>query len=151
MEVKKLIKKYLAQVQVMQLATAVNNQPWACNVHFAADDELNLYWLSQPNRRHSREIAKNKNVAATVAIKFPENPVIGVSAEGEAEIILTPEAIEVFDKKFGLSGDFKEKLLADTAGEKLYRLKPRLFVLFDQVNFPDKPRIEWKPAGEPVK
>lgn len=146
-DIESLIRKYLGQVQVMQLATVADNQPWACNVHFAADDNLNLYWLSQPNRRHSQEIAKNKNVAATVAIKFPENPVIGVSVEGEAEVVLTPEAVEVFDGKFNLNGDFKKKLLEGAADEKLYRLKPRLFVLFDQVKFPDRPRIEWKPAG----
>ena len=54
-EIPQLIKTYLQQVKVMQLATSHNSQPWAVNVHFAFNDKLNLYWMSTKERRHSRE------------------------------------------------------------------------------------------------
>jgi uncharacterized protein YhbP (UPF0306 family) len=145
MELSELIRGYLNQAQVMQLATAVDNQPWVISVHFAADEQLNLYWLSSPGRRHSQEIDKNPKAAATIPVKFPENPVIGLSVEGNAQIVSSAEAIDTFDKKFGLSKDFKKKLQDNSAGEKMYCLRPSLFVLFDQVNYPKTPRQEWRP------
>jgi uncharacterized protein YhbP (UPF0306 family) len=145
-EVKKLIEKYLSEAQVMQLATTANDQPWACSVHFVADDNLNLYWISSPIRRHSQEIANNSKVAATIPIKFPEHPVVGISVEGEATIVSTADAINLYDSKFGLSDGFKEKLQSGEADEKMYVLRPKGFVLFDQVNFKDNPHQEFKPA-----
>lgn len=132
----------------MQLATSEGSQPWACTVHFAADDKLNLYWLSFPYRRHSKEIAKNKKAASTIPIRFPDNPVVGISFEGDAQAVnqaTLEEAIKAYDKRFGLSPQFKKKLLGGIAEEKLYILTPRLIVLFDQINFPDNPRQEWRP------
>jgi uncharacterized protein YhbP (UPF0306 family) len=145
MNIEELIKKYLNEAKIMQLGTAADNQPWVVSVHFAADDKLNLYWISDSSRRHSLEIANNSKVSATIPIKFPDHPVIGVSAEGEAGPVSSADAINICAAKFGLSEGFKKKLLDDTAGEKLYCLKPRLFVLFDQVSFPDVPRQEWNP------
>jgi uncharacterized protein YhbP (UPF0306 family) len=145
MSVEKLIKKYLSEAKIMQLATSANNQPWVCSVHFVADNELNLYWISDQNRRHSQEISKNKLVAATIPIKFPDHPVVGVSVEGEAEVDSSPESIELYDSKFKLSDGFKKKLQSGEADEKVYVLRPKAFALYDQVNFPDNPRQEWKP------
>lgn len=151
MDVPTLIKKYLQEPKVMQLATAEDGQPWACTVHFAADKDFNLYWISLPGRRHSKEIAKNKKAAATVPIKFPNHPVVGVSFEGDAQIVSLDDletAADAYNKRFGLSDTFRKKLLEGTAEEKLYKLKPRLVVLFDQINFPDNPRQEWKPGAK---
>ena len=72
MDLKKLIKDYLSQAQMMQLATSVNDQPWVCNVWFAADEDMNIYWFSSITRRHSKELLKNNKVAA--AIVFPQTP-----------------------------------------------------------------------------
>jgi uncharacterized protein YhbP (UPF0306 family) len=122
MEVKELIEKYLQEVKVMQLATTADNQPWACNVHFVVDDELNLYWISKSSRRHSQEIAKNKKVSAVVAIKFPEHPVVGISVEGDAETVSSADALDLYDRRFGLSQDFKKNLSAGLTEDKLFRL-----------------------------
>lgn len=89
-DVKKLIKKYLQSKRVMHLATSVNNRPWVCNVHYYTDDDLNFYWISTLARRHSMEIEKNQNVAITIKVHedtSDEQYVIGLSAEGKAELI----------------------------------------------------------------
>jgi len=57
----------------MQLATALDNQPWVCSVWFAADKDLNIYWFSSTTRRHSGEVLKNKKVAAAIGRNMPRD------------------------------------------------------------------------------
>ena len=83
---RELISKYLAEAKTMQLATVRDGRPWICNLHFVADKKGNIYWLSLPTRRHSEDIAGNKNVAISIAIKT-SMPVVGIQAEGTAEVI----------------------------------------------------------------
>lgn len=148
MDIKELIKKYLPEAKVMQLATVDGDQPWICTVHFAFDDELNLYWMSSRRSRHSREVAGSKRVAVAIPIKFPERPVIGIQLEGEAEALQgeeLEEGLNVYGDRFDMKEEAKKGfLLAKDPEAALYQFTPRLFVLFDAVNFPDNPRQEWK-------
>lgn len=66
MDVEKVIREYLPNVIHLSLATCVNNKPWVSEVHFVYDNDLNLYWRSKPDRRHSQEIAANPNVAGNI-------------------------------------------------------------------------------------
>lgn len=150
MDLKKLISNHLEKPRVMQLATSVNNQPWMCNVHFYADENFNFYWISTIARRHSQEIEQNKNVAVAILIHEDtpdEQYVIGISAEGNAELIDEEEAkrignnyIEKLDKVPALLDD----ILAGKNPHQFYRMKPSNIVLFDTKNFPDNPRQEMK-------
>ncbi|MBI2414593.1 pyridoxamine 5'-phosphate oxidase family protein [candidate division WWE3 bacterium] len=67
-EIKDLITKYLEEARLMQVATSINNQPWACSVYFVFDNDFNLYWISTPKRRHSLEIKENSKVAGTIVL-----------------------------------------------------------------------------------
>ena len=129
----------------MQLATVDGDQPWICTVWFVADDDLNLYWLSYPTRRHSQEIAKHQKVAAAIAIKTAY-PVIGVQVEGEAEVVSDESNVKsITDKyiaKYDTGHDFYQNFVAGSNQHQLYRLKPNMFVLFDEVNFRDQGRVE---------
>ena len=59
-----------------------------CEVRFAYDDDLNLYWLSLTSRRHSQEIAQNPNIAGNIIDKFALGaPVTGVYFEGTAKLL----------------------------------------------------------------
>lgn len=143
-----LVKEYLPMHRVMQLATSAANQPWACNIHYYSDDDLNLYWISTTDRRHSQDIAQNPQVAATILVHEDapgENYVIGVSIEGKAELIG-----QNIDEQ--IAGDYINKLAKDPSlikdiasgknPHKFYRLKASKIVLFDSKNFPDNPRQE---------
>lgn len=134
----------------MQLATSVNNQPWVCNVHFYSDDDFNFYWVSMPTRRHSKEIEQNKQVALAIKI-HEDNPeekyVIGISAEGVAELIDNEEIEKIGDKyidKLDKDPNLLSNILANKSPFKFYRLKTSNIVLFDVKNFPDNPRQEYK-------
>ncbi|MEK7594298.1 MAG: pyridoxamine 5'-phosphate oxidase family protein [Patescibacteria group bacterium] len=138
MDVKTLLLEYLPKARIMQLATSVNGQPWACNLHYYSDSELNLYWGSSPQARHSQEITQNAKVAAVIMIHedSPEEKyVIGVTYEGVADYIGEPDP--------ELVSDFEAKLDRKPSG--LYRIKPSKIVLFDNKDFPDSPRQEWSP------
>ena len=87
-DIEKIIREYLPQVVHMSLATVRDNKPWVCEVHFAYDDDLNIYYRSTPARRHSQEIADNANVAGNIVRQHQrgEYP-LGVYFEGSAEML----------------------------------------------------------------
>lgn len=86
MDIEKVIREYLPEVVHMSLGTCANGKPWVCEVHFAYDDDLNLYFRSLTSRRHSQEIAQNPNVAGNIVRQYElgDHPV-GVYFEGVAE------------------------------------------------------------------
>jgi len=85
MDTEKIIRNYLPQVIHMSLATCANNKPWVSEVHFVFDNELNFYFRSTPQRRHSEEIATNPNVAGNIVTQhFLGQKVRGVYFEGLA-------------------------------------------------------------------
>jgi uncharacterized protein YhbP (UPF0306 family) len=57
------------------LATAnADGAPWATPVYFAARDDRELFWVSSPESRHSRNIAVRSAIAITV---FDSSAMIG--------------------------------------------------------------------------
>jgi uncharacterized protein YhbP (UPF0306 family) len=145
-----LVRRYLKEGKLLHIATVDGEQPWSCIVYYASDEDLNIYWISKPDTRHSRELSSNAKVAASIPIKFDDLTVIGVQLEGDAELV--EDASEVKDKsriysdKFGRGEQWYGDFIQGKNEHKLYRVKPRLFVLFDRVNFPEQERQEWKPS-----
>jgi uncharacterized protein YhbP (UPF0306 family) len=149
MSVEELVRQYLPTKNIMQLATATNGSPWACNLHYYNDDNLNFYWLSPPHRRHSVDLKENPQAAAVVMVhenNEDENYIIGISFEGTVEIINNQDAKKVseeFGKKHSTPQKFLDKVLAGDDPHQFYKLTPTKFVLFDTKNFKDDPRQEW--------
>src|SRR3981081_2819718 len=86
--IEKVIREYLPQVVHLSLATCVGDRPWVCEVHFAYDGDLNLYFRSTLARRHSQEITKNPNVAGNIVTQHSiGQPVRAVYFEGVAELL----------------------------------------------------------------
>jgi uncharacterized protein YhbP (UPF0306 family) len=88
-QTKQKITEYLPSVIHMTLAsTGQGGKPWATEVHYAYDDDLNLYWASMQDARHSREVAANPQVAGTIVKQHgPDDAPLGVSFEGVAEVL----------------------------------------------------------------
>jgi len=148
MNVERLIRQYLAGQYHLSLATCVENKPWVCEVHFVYDDDLNFYFLSKPSRRHSKEIAKNPNVAGNIVKQHSaKDKPRGVYFEGRAEMIDVPEshtAYKLYDERFGLGEGIRKEIKTDPAGHKFYKVIPAEFMIFDAVNFPDSPQKMWR-------
>ena len=45
------------------LPTNPDNRQWVCELHLGFDENLNLYFRSKKDRRHSLEIESNSSVA----------------------------------------------------------------------------------------
>lgn len=146
LSVENLVQKYLSDEMIIQLATTSNNQPWLCNLHFIADEQSNVYWISKSSRRHSQEIVDNPNVAIAIAIQT-EKPLVGLQAEGVAEQIAEPTKVrtimDAYMERHGTDASFVDSIVAGTNEHKLYVFHPKRFSLFDQVNFPDQPQQMW--------
>ncbi len=66
LDIEKIIREYIDKSPHMSLASVSGNKPWVCEVQFAYDEKLNLYFRSLKSRRHSQEIASNSHVAGNI-------------------------------------------------------------------------------------
>lgn len=147
MQANALLKKYLQQQYMMQLATVAGTQPWCCTVYYVTDSSYAVYWASLPTRRHSQELKSHNQVAATIPVKFINGEkVIGIQLQGMAEEVPLSPSIkpiaETYATKFHRDAQWVDDFTAGKTAHKLYKLTPSLFVLFDEVNFPGEPRQE---------
>jgi len=151
MNLEKLIREYLDEAKMMQIATVDAGQPWCCTVWYAHDEDLNLYWISSKDRRHSIEIAKDNKVAGTIVIphlKGSGEKVRGLQFQGVASETSGDAQIlgrNLYIKKYDRPQNHHEEVLTDPdADANWYIIKPSQIVLFDQINFPDSPRQEFQ-------
>jgi len=148
MTVRDAIISYLDTATIMQIATVSGEQPWGATVFFAADNAHEIFWLSPPNARHSREIGLNDRVAATITLPHQYGEAWqGVQVEGtakEIDIAETERFFQAYAERFNAHYRLAPMISGDDAS-RLYRLKPSLFVLYDEQNFATEPRQEWRP------
>jgi uncharacterized protein YhbP (UPF0306 family) len=137
-DVEQIVRTYLKDVILLSLATSSDNKPWVCELIFAYDDELNLYFRSLTKRRHSQQIAANPNVAGIIArpFRFGEFP-HGVYFEGTAELLTSEEdqykAFRVIQDRLHL----EDKILAeaqDPEGNQFYKITVREWRVFIKAN-----------------
>lgn len=131
----------------MHLATVRDGQPWSCNVWFAADKDLNVYWFSSRNRRHSEDVERNPHVAASIWIPSePSDESRGIQLEGTAERVTKPaeiaKAISVYAGKIFTLQAVKQYMANRNYPHHFYRIRPTSIVLFDTENYPEKSRRE---------
>ena len=88
-DVETIVREYITKTVHMSLATVKENKPWVCEVHFAFDDELNLYWRSTADRRHSKDIEVNPSVACNIVGTYDLETGCGgaIYFEGTAECV----------------------------------------------------------------
>jgi uncharacterized protein YhbP (UPF0306 family) len=150
LNVEKTIRDYLPGVIHMSLATCVNNQPWICEVHYVFDDDLNLYFRSILSRRHSIEIAANKNVSGNIVEQHVagQKP-RGVYFEGEAELLENVDenhpAFKLYCERFNTDS----KILDDAKnpdGHKFYKITVKKYYVFDsrESSPSQKYELAWK-------
>jgi uncharacterized protein YhbP (UPF0306 family) len=135
MEVEKTIREYIANVIHMSLATSKDNKPWVCEVHFAYDEELNLYFRSLLTRRHSIEIASNPFVAGNIIEQHGQGQKPrGVYFEGKAELLdnvdVNHPAYKATSERFNFGEEIIEKANSED-GTKFYKISVENFYLFD--------------------
>lgn len=150
MNIEKTIRDYLPQIIHMSLATCVNNKPWICEVHYVFDNELNFYFRSTPQRRHSEEIKSNPQVAGNIITQhLLGQKVRGVYFEGKAELLENVDeghvAYKLYCKRFDTDSEILEEAKKET-GHKFYKITVDTFYLFDsRESSPSKKyELKWK-------
>jgi len=135
MNIEATIRSYLPQVIHMSLATCAHNKPWVFEVHFAYDHDLNLYFRSTPDRRHSQEIAANPNVAGNIVTQHHLGQrVRGVYFEGTAEKLSQVDsdhiAYQLVAKRFGFGPEILQEAGTDS-GHGFYKITVSDYYVFD--------------------
>jgi uncharacterized protein YhbP (UPF0306 family) len=135
--VEKVIRDYLPQIEHMSLGTSSDNKPWVCEVHFAYDENLNLYFRSTTERRHSKEIAANPNVAGNIVFQHPRGQYpLGVYFEGNAKMLSTDEEREAAYPAFAKVLGRDESILEDAAkpdGHQFYKITVENWYVFGKL------------------
>ncbi len=148
-DVEQVVRENITKTVHMSLATVSAGKPWVCEVHFAYDDDLNLYYCSLPTRRHSQEIATNPVVAGNI-VKQHElgEAVVGVYFEGTAELLSEPEGqLQAFASMQARLGT-KDDMLKDAANpdeHQFYKITVQNWYVFGRFGEPSgqKHQLVW--------
>lgn len=145
-DVEKVIREYINPLVHMSLGTSSDNKPWVCEVHFAYDDNLNLYFSSTEARRHSQDIAMNPNVAGNIVKQHAQGEVpFGVYFEGTAKLLTTEEeqakAAECIQQRLRPSGNILEDIKQPN-GRRLYKISVENWYAFGKID--DQPMQKYQ-------
>jgi len=132
--VEQTLRDYLPNIIHMSLATSANNKPWVCEVHFVYDQDLNLYFRSLADRRHSQELAANPSVSGNIVVQHgPTDKPRGVYFEGQAEQLAVNDASDpvynLFQARFGMEPEIIDD--AKNGGHQFYKIAVSAYYVFD--------------------
>ena len=87
-----LTKRTLERGYLMSLAVNDADGIWVADVIYIHDDDLNIYWMSRTNRRHSQAIdGGSDRVAATITVTHgPQDPDEGLQISGRGKQLTEP-------------------------------------------------------------
>jgi uncharacterized protein YhbP (UPF0306 family) len=109
------LRNFLKSQKALSIATYSGNL-WISNVYFACDDDLNFYFISPDNAKHSLQIKENGEVAFST-LWFDESNYSnrkGVQAKGHCSIIESDieirKAVKLLGEKFP---QFKKEITFD--------------------------------------
>lgn len=138
------LRAFLAAHNTMTVATVgPQGEPQAAAVFYAADEQLNLYFLSSPSSRHSQNLLRDARVAATIhADGQAWKEIRGLQIEGIVQQVEGPlmlaQAVRTYGGRFdflrGLLGDAAEgpaALRGPVASSRFYVLRPAWIRLID--------------------
>lgn len=109
-QVKETVLKYLEEHYTMTIATAQEDSPWAAAVFYASDG-FTLYFLSDPESRHSKNIAEHPSVAVTINEDYHDwRKIKGIQMEGKAELVTAEDdvarAVATYVKKYSFTAAY---------------------------------------------
>jgi len=128
-DMRPILRDFLSGQSTLALATAglSDGRPQVVPLFFASDDALNLYWVSDPDSRHSRNIEDWDDVAAAIYVQtWDWTGIKGVQIEGTATPVTGDEerqrALALYSAKFPFVDDRFGDVIANSV---IYVLRPR--------------------------
>ncbi|MDE1850821.1 MAG: pyridoxamine 5'-phosphate oxidase family protein [Candidatus Micrarchaeota archaeon] len=87
-EMKEIVRSILGKGYLMSLATSDGDGPWISEIVYVSDSDLNIYWISNTESRHSKALLGNPMVAGAITISDrPQQPTEAVQISGIAQMI----------------------------------------------------------------
>ena len=107
------VRALLERENTLVLATAADDgTPIATPLFYYSDGEGNLYWLSSPDSRHSRNLSARPRVAVAVFAQVTDwKEIRGVQMEGAAEAVDSATRAAILDpyrRRFALGPELDE-------------------------------------------
>lgn len=128
-EMRPILGSFLASQSTLALSTAgdQDGRPQVAPLFFASDESFNLYWISDPDSRHSANLADWSDVAVAIYAQTWEwTGIKGLQIEGEAVPVTGEEerarALSVYKAKFPFVTDKFVTLIEQST---IYVLRPR--------------------------
>jgi len=132
------VLRMLREQSTLSLATASRaGTPHVAPVFYIVDDELRLYWFSEPKSRHSRDLAASPAAAASVFVPTDHwREICGIQLRGTASVVREPArraaVAAVYTERFALGPEFDALL----ARHRLYEFRPAwIRYLYNGVEF----------------
>lgn len=134
-ELKNLIKEVLEKGYLMSLGTVDEGGVWVADVIYIFDDDFNIYWMSDPEVRHSTAVLKNPQAAGTITVSWDKDRELGLQFNGVVEKIEGPRydlALKHYAKRDKPQPAESDDVLE---GDSWYVLKPKFFELINSQLF----------------
>lgn len=149
------VQTYLAAHNVMSLATTGPEGPWAASV-FYVHMGWKLFFLSDPESRHSLQLRTNPRVAATINPDYTDWPEIqGVQLEGTAGLVTNPaelaRGLNAYRRKYPFVGhrQMPIELKSALTRARLYRILPSRLLFVDNTRgFGHREEVDIRERGE---
>jgi uncharacterized protein YhbP (UPF0306 family) len=118
--------KLLNEHKTLTLATCIDGQPWAASLYYVSDDNLSLYFVSDPDTRHARELQANPDVAVTINADRHLWPRLrGLQIQGQAKTV-SPEKRDTVQAFYLERFEEIAALFASPAGSQERKIAERL-------------------------
>lgn len=135
---KELLERIKSQ-KIMSLATR-DEKVDICTVFYVVDKDFNLYFISEPDSQHCRNIIKNKDVACNIVDSSQKvtDKKIGVQAQGEATEVTGSDKIITLLKMWnsanpGIASILNyENIKKRVINSKVYKISPNRIKFFNE-------------------
>jgi uncharacterized protein YhbP (UPF0306 family) len=131
---RQLALNYLANHQVMSLATYGPQGLWSAAV-FYASQEFNLYFLSAGHTSHAQNLAAQPRAAATIQEDYKDWPAIqGIQLEGTIHLLAGQEqetAVALYQSKYPFIAQPNDQIQRALSKVNWYRLTPDKLYFID--------------------
>lgn len=136
---KKELVRFLKSQNLMAVAT-IDKKPWIATCYYAIDKNLDIFFVSPPSSKHSKDIEKDNHVACAMYDSHTPNSKlkVGVQLQGRATLVRGWERTKVLLKMWNRAAPGAEEIInvknmkKKVISSRVYKIKPTLIKFFNQ-------------------
>ena len=148
----KSIEKILSKTRLLSMATINEKESYINTAYFAFNNSLELFLLTPPSSKHSKNLEQNKSVAVTVFDSHQEWNKLkqGLQLFGECEKTTGnkfAEGVRLYLERFPAFGELAktpEELEKGELESRIYVIKTKWLKVFDEPTFGEDEFIKLK-------